>query len=125
LDILEHRSSVESIGEDLVDDRPGFVGAEVVRRAHRIERVRPQRAVEIDSRWWIVRIDLLVQLGVADAEALATQLALLVDGSIAQDLVRDDPAMARAAKEAATVLLKYAGVKMGGGASKKRSKPAL
>jgi AcrR family transcriptional regulator len=57
--------------------------------------------------------DLLMQLGVADAEALATQLALLVDGSIAQDLVRDDPAMARAAKQAATVLLKNAGVKVG------------
>ena len=60
--------------------------------------------------------DLLVQLGVADAEALATQLALLVDGSIAQDLVRNDPAMARAAKEAATVLLRNAGVKVGGSA---------
>ena len=35
--------------------------------------------------------DLLVQLGVTEAEALATQLALLVDGSIAQDLVRNDP----------------------------------
>jgi AcrR family transcriptional regulator len=57
--------------------------------------------------------DLLVQLGVTDAEGLATQLALLVDGSIAQDLVRNDPAMARAAKEAATVLLKNAGVKVG------------
>lgn len=57
--------------------------------------------------------DLLTQLGVAEADALATQLALLVDGSIAQDLVRDDPAMARAAKEAATVLLKNAGVKVG------------
>jgi AcrR family transcriptional regulator len=57
--------------------------------------------------------DLLVQLGVTDAEELATQLALLVDGSIAQDLVRNDPAMARAAKEAATVLLKNAGVKVG------------
>ena len=33
--------------------------------------------------------DLLMQLGVADAEGLATQLALLVDGSIAQDLVRE------------------------------------
>ena len=63
--------------------------------------------------------NLLVQLGVTDAEALATQLALLVDGSIAQDLVRDDPAMARAAKEAATVLLRNAGVKVGGSASKK------
>ena len=57
--------------------------------------------------------DLLLQLGVTEAEALATQLALLVDGSIAQDLVRDDPAMARAAKEAATVLLRNAGVKVG------------
>src|SRR3979411_285459 len=59
--------------------------------------------------------DLLLQLGVADAEGLATQLTLLVDGSIAQDLVRNDPAMARAAKRAATVLLKNAGIKIGGG----------
>jgi AcrR family transcriptional regulator len=58
--------------------------------------------------------DLLVQLGVTNAEALATQLAVLVDGCIAQDLVRNDPAMARAAKEAATVLLGHAGVKVGG-----------
>src|ERR1700735_1746523 len=56
--------------------------------------------------------DLLVQLGVSSAEALATQLVLLVDGSIAQDLVRDDPAMARAAKEAAKVLLASAGVRV-------------
>ncbi|MFO1108367.1 MAG: TetR/AcrR family transcriptional regulator [Bradyrhizobium sp.] len=57
--------------------------------------------------------NLLDQLGVADAEALATQLAVLVDGCIAQDLVRNDPSMARAAKEAARVLLKNAGVKTG------------
>ena len=63
--------------------------------------------------------DLLVQLGVTDAEALATQLTLLVDGSIAQDLVRNDPAMARAAKEAARVLLKNAGVKVGADAAAK------
>lgn len=56
----------------------------------------------------------LTELGVADADALATQLVLLVDGSIAQDLVRDDPAMARAAKEAARVLLRNAGVEVGG-----------
>ena len=56
--------------------------------------------------------DLLTQLGVANADALATQLVLLVDGSIAQDLVRNDPAMARAAKEAARVLLRNAGVKL-------------
>ena len=60
--------------------------------------------------------DLLAPLGVADAEGLATQLTLLVDGSIAQDLVRNDPAMARAAKQAAMVLLKNAGVKVGGDA---------
>ena len=54
-----------------------------------------------------------MQLGVTDAEALATQLALLVDGAIAQEMVRDDPAMARAAKEAATVLLRNAGVNTG------------
>lgn len=55
----------------------------------------------------------LVELGVADPDRLATQLQLLVDGSIAQDLVRDDPGMARAAKEAARVLLENAGVKVG------------
>ena len=57
--------------------------------------------------------DLLLELGVADPEALATQLTLLVDGAIAQDLVRDDPAMARAAKEAATTLLRNAEVEVG------------
>jgi AcrR family transcriptional regulator len=56
--------------------------------------------------------DLLARLGVADADGLATQLTLLVDGSIAQDLVRDDPSMARAAKQAARVLLGNAGVKV-------------
>jgi AcrR family transcriptional regulator len=66
--------------------------------------------------------DLLVQLGVTDAEGLATQLALLVDGSIAQDLVRNDPAMARAAKEAARVLLKNAGVEIGADAAAKESR---
>jgi AcrR family transcriptional regulator len=56
--------------------------------------------------------DLLMRLEIADAESLATQLTLLVDGSIAQDLVRDDPSMARAAKAAARVLLANAGVKV-------------
>src|SRR5215475_14488630 len=56
--------------------------------------------------------DLLDALGVKDADSLATQLQLLVDGSIALDLVRDDPAMARAAKDAATALLQGAGVRI-------------
>jgi AcrR family transcriptional regulator len=54
--------------------------------------------------------DLLMQLEVDNADDLATQLTLLVDGSIAQDLVRNDPSMARAAKAAARVLLENAGV---------------
>jgi AcrR family transcriptional regulator len=58
--------------------------------------------------------DLLVRIGVSNPEGLATQLVLLVDGSIAQDLVRDDPAMARAAKEAAKALLAGAGIKVDG-----------
>ena len=61
--------------------------------------------------------DLLVQLGVADADGLATQLTLLVDGAIAQDLVRDDPSMARAAKEAARVLLANAGIRPDSGSA--------
>jgi AcrR family transcriptional regulator len=54
--------------------------------------------------------DLLKQLNVVNAEGLATQLTLLVDGAIAQDLVRNDPSMARAAKDAARVLLENAGI---------------
>jgi AcrR family transcriptional regulator len=66
--------------------------------------------------------DLLKQLGVADPEGLATQLTLLVDGSIAQDLVRNDPSMARAAKEAARVLLANAGVEVGRDIATKNSR---
>jgi AcrR family transcriptional regulator len=69
--------------------------------------------------------DLLRQLGVADPEGLATQLTLLVDGSIAQDLVRNDPSMARAAKNAARVLLANAGLKVGGESAQKNSRGAV
>jgi AcrR family transcriptional regulator len=56
--------------------------------------------------------DLLLQLDVADAEGLAMQLQLLVDGAIATDLVRNDPSVAHAAKAAARVLLENAGIAM-------------
>jgi AcrR family transcriptional regulator len=69
--------------------------------------------------------DLLRQLGVADPEGLATQLTLLVDGSIAQDLVRNDPSMARAAKDAARVLLANAGVRVDGESAQKNSRGAV
>jgi AcrR family transcriptional regulator len=68
--------------------------------------------------------DLLLRLDVADAEGLATQLTLLVDGAIAQDLVRNDPSMARAAKAAAKVLLENAGVKVGGAQSATATTPS-
>ena len=54
--------------------------------------------------------ELLTRLDVADADGLATQLMLLVDGAIAAALVRGDPKVARAAREAASVLLAAAGV---------------
>ena len=60
--------------------------------------------------WFRERLE---ELGVAEADALATQLQLLVDGSIALDLVRDDPSMARAAMAAARALLINAGVEVG------------
>ena len=54
--------------------------------------------------------DLLTRLDVPDPDGLSTQLALLREGAIAAALVCGDPAMARAAKEAARVLLRAAGV---------------
>jgi len=54
--------------------------------------------------------DLLLKLGLPAPDLLAAQLAILVDGAIATNLVRGDPGMARAAKAAATTLLMQAGV---------------
>lgn len=55
--------------------------------------------------------DLLVRLGVGDPDGLSLQLQILVDGAIAAAIVRGDPKVASAAREAAMVLLKAAGVK--------------
>lgn len=49
--------------------------------------------------------ELLTRAGARDAETLATQLMLLVDGAIAAALVRNDPSMALAARDAARVLM--------------------
>jgi len=51
----------------------------------------------------------LVELGIASPDGLATQLQLLVDGSIAGNLVRDDLTMACAAKQAAKVAAEECG----------------
>jgi len=54
--------------------------------------------------------DRLRELEVADADRLATQFAILVDGAIAAYAVRGDASAARAAKQMARLLLKDAGV---------------
>jgi AcrR family transcriptional regulator len=64
--------------------------------------------------------ELLQRLDVADPERLATQLAILLDGAIAAGLVRRDPAMARAARQAAEVLVRAATKK----GRRKRARPA-
>ncbi|MBR0648602.1 TetR family transcriptional regulator [Roseomonas terrae] len=52
----------------------------------------------------------LAELGVPDPERLATQMMLLVDGAVATMLVQGDASIARAARDAAEVLLTAAGV---------------
>ncbi len=49
--------------------------------------------------------DRLVEAGARDAETLATQVALLVEGAIASMLVHHDPAVVDTARSAAEVLL--------------------
>ena len=49
--------------------------------------------------------ELLKRLGIAEADGLATQLAVLLDGAIAASLVRGDPAFVRAAHDAAATLI--------------------
>jgi AcrR family transcriptional regulator len=67
--------------------------------------------------------DLLVRLGADDADTLALQLQLLVDGAIAAALVRGDPKVAGTARRAACVLLAAAGVAVPGVAAKRRQRP--
>lgn len=67
-------------------------------------------AVAFKERRRIWFRDLLAQLDVAHPDGLANQLMLLVDGAISAALVRGDPKMARAARDAARTLLTSAGV---------------
>ena len=55
---------------------------------------------------------LLKKLHAPDPDKLATQLMILGEGAVAQALVHGDPNMARAAREAARVLLVAAGVQV-------------
>ena len=55
-------------------------------------------------------IEMLERLQIAHPERLAMQLTLLVDGAIAAAVIRRDPKVARAARDAARVLLAAAAV---------------
>jgi AcrR family transcriptional regulator len=61
------------------------------------------RSFKEQRRYWFR--DLLRRLPVGDPDSLSMQLMLLVDGAIAAAVVRGDPKVARAAREAARVLL--------------------
>ena len=56
------------------------------------------------QRLWIRA--LLQRTAAGDPDTLATQIAILIDGAIAAALVRGDTNMARAAREAARVLIR-------------------
>jgi len=55
-------------------------------------------------------LELLDRLQIAHPESLAVQLMLLIDGATAAAVIRRDPKLARAARDAARVLLAAAGV---------------
>ena len=69
-------------------------------------------AFKDDRHAWVR--DRLAALRVADPDALAAQIRLLIEGAIATMLVRGDPAVARAAQAATRTLLAAAGVTVEG-----------
>jgi AcrR family transcriptional regulator len=74
----------------------------------------PARPIAIrhkeELRAWLE--GLASNLGVSDPRGLSEQLLLLLDGAIANWLVRGDPEAARHARQAATVLLTAAGARV-------------
>jgi AcrR family transcriptional regulator len=75
------------------------------------ELADPTHAAHKEKRRTLFRT-LLKKLSVPDPNGLATQLMILGEGAVAQALVHGDPKMARAAREAARVLLVAAGVQV-------------
>ena len=71
---------------------------------------RIAREFKESRRAWFC--DRLHELKVTNVEELATQLAILVDGAIAANVVRGDRSAARAAKQTARLLLRDAGVRL-------------
>lgn len=63
-------------------------------------------------RLWLK--EMLLRAELTQADTLATQLALLIEGAIATALVRGDPKAARVAKGTAQILLIHAGAELQG-----------
>lgn len=79
--------------------------AELKEPAHAANKIAV--AFKEQRRVWFQ--ELLERIGIKDAAPLSMQLQILIDGAIAAAIVRGDPKVAAAAREAATVLLKAAG----------------
>lgn len=80
--------------------------AEIGEPGHAASRL----AIEFKEQRRLWFRELLVKLKVKSADALAGQLQMLVDGAIATMLVRGDPTVAEAARDAARTLLAAAGI---------------
>jgi AcrR family transcriptional regulator len=89
-------------------ERPGFRGCAYVNAVCELSDPKhPAAGIALkfkeQRREWYRT--LLKRLGVANADALARQLQLLAEGALSANLVWGDPTLARAAREAAAVLL--------------------
>ncbi len=82
--------------------------AELKEPAHAANKIA--LAFKEQRRGWFQ--ELLGRLGIGETESLSLQLQILIDGAIAAAIVRGDPKVAAAAREAATVLLKAAGASL-------------
>jgi len=86
-----------------------FRGCPFVNAVAELGHAAAKIAVEFKEQRRIWMRGLLEQMHVPDPDALATQLAILIEGAIASALVSGDPRIARSAKQAARVLLSGAG----------------
>jgi AcrR family transcriptional regulator len=88
--------------------RPDFRGCAYVNAVSELSDPRHPAAnialkfKEQRREWYRALLD---RLEVADPEVLATQLQLLAEGALSSNLIWGDPALARAAREAAAVLI--------------------
>jgi AcrR family transcriptional regulator len=75
-----------------------------------------QIAIDFKERRRLWFREMLTRMDAPDADTLATQLTILVEGAVAAALVRRDPAIARVAKTAASTLMAAGGVGIRGAA---------